>query len=367
MFLIVTRSFPPDIGGMQFLMEGLANSLVNHGPVKIFADDVESCEKYDKSSNLNISRVSGIKLFRKFRKANIVSEFIRNNKNIRSIFVDHWKSLEHLDKSVLNNIPTFCLIHSKEINHEPGSRLNLRMVKAINKADIVVANSRFTKNLAIKSGIDENLIKIIFPGINEPVQINEEYNQEAKKIYNDAFPKLITVARLDKRKGQDNVIMALKNLKPKFPKIKYVCVGFGEEESSLEKLTSELNLKNDVCFLKNIDKNLKIALIQNSNLFIMPSRIYKKSVEGFGIAFIEAGSYKIGSIGGKDGGASDAIGHEKTGLICDGNNLSSIYDSVLKFFDNNKYKDYGNAAEEFSKKFYWNKIIKNYINLINQF
>ena len=27
------------------------------------------------------------------------------------------------------------------------------------------------------------------------------------------------------------------------------------------------------------------------------------------------------SLGGKDGGASDAIDHEKTGLICDGNNL----------------------------------------------
>ena len=33
----------------------------------------------------------------------------------------------------------------------------------------------------------------------------------------------------------------------------------------------------------------------------MPSVVYKKSVEGFGITFIEAASYGIGSIGGKDG------------------------------------------------------------------
>ena len=48
---------------------------------------------------------------------------------------------------------------------------------------------------------------------------------------------------------------------------------------------------------------------------------HKSSVEGFGIAYTEAAQYGIPSIGGKDGGASDAIEHEKTGLICDGNNL----------------------------------------------
>ena len=39
MFLIVTRSFPPEIGGMQILMKGLSESLVEHGPVKVFANE----------------------------------------------------------------------------------------------------------------------------------------------------------------------------------------------------------------------------------------------------------------------------------------------------------------------------------------
>ena len=83
----------------------------------------------------------------------------------------------------------------------------------------------------------------------------------------------------------------------------------------------------------------------------MPSRIVKKSVEGFGISFIEAATYNIASIGWKDGGAADAIVHNKTGLICDGEDLNSIYDSVLKFFKKNNYKEYGKAANEFSKNF----------------
>ena len=71
----------------------------------------------------------------------------------------------------------------------------------------------------------------------------------------------------------------------------------------------------------------------------MPSIIYKKSVEGFGIAYIEAAQYGIPSLGGKDGGASDAIKHEETGLICDGNELSDIYSSLNSMIENKKYEE----------------------------
>ena len=103
----------------------------------------------------------------------------------------------------------------------------------------------------------------------------------------------------------------------------------------------------------------KVALISESNLFLMPSRIEKKSVEGFGISFIEAASYGIGSIGGRDGGAPDAIIHKKTGLICDGNDLNSIYNSVIDFFENENYVKYGESAKDFSQKFHWEKVVKN--------
>jgi phosphatidylinositol alpha-1,6-mannosyltransferase len=159
--------------------------------------------------------------------------------------------------------------------------------------------------------------------------------------------------------------MLIKNLKSKFPKIKYVSIGLGKEEDNLLKLTKELDIEKEVIFLKNIDSDLKMALITQANLFLMPSRIEKKSVEGFGISFTEAAACGVGSIGGKDGGASDAIVHNITGLICDGNDLNSIYDSVVNFFSNENFIKFGKNAQEFSKKFHWDKVVKNYIKLIN--
>jgi phosphatidyl-myo-inositol dimannoside synthase len=365
MFLIVTRTFPPVVGGMQSLMGGLSESLLDHGPVKVITYEYQNSNIYDNKSSINIERVKGIKIFRKFRKANLTNNFISENPNIRALIADHWKSLELVKAEYFKKIKTFCLLHSKEINHEVGSSLNKRLIRSTNNADYIIANSNFTKELAIKVGIDKSKINIIFPGIQRPKKIENILKIKAEKIFENSFPKIITVARLDKRKGHDKILMLIKNLKIKFPKIKYVSIGLGKEEDNLLKLTKELDIEKEVIFLKNIDSDLKMALITQANLFLMPSRIEKKSVEGFGISFMEAASCGVGSIGGKDGGASDAIVNNKTGLICDGNDLNSIYDSVVNFFSNENFIKFGKNAQEFSKKFHWDKVVKNYIKLIN--
>ena len=363
MFLISTRNFPPDVGGIQNLMEGLSNALLNHGPVKVFADSFENSENYDLNSKLDIQRISGFKIFKKYRKANLVKEFIKDN-DIRAVFFDHWKSLENIELSTLERTKSFCLIHSKEINHPIGSSLNKRMISALNKANFIVANSDFTKNLATKLGYKNKNIKVINPGCNYPIQVNEEGKKFAENIFTDAFPKLITVSRLDGRKSHKNVLMTIKNLIPKFPKLKYVSIGDGDEKNNLEKLSKELGLIDQVRFIYKSTEQEKIGLLEKSDIFIMPSVIYKKSVEGFGITFIEAASYGKPSIAGKFGGEADAVLEGKTGYLCDGNDLNNLYETLLKILDNDKYKKLGANALEFSKNFSWNKIVKKYIELI---
>jgi len=364
MFLVVTRSFPPEVGGMQVLMGGLSEGLLQHGPVKVFADEVPNSEKFDKNSSMDIERIKSIKLFRKYRKSNLVNNFLDKNSNIRAIFFDHWKSLELINKDLLKKTKTFCLTHSKEINHEKDSALNKRLIKSLDKANLVIANSNFTKELCIKVGIDNEKINIINPGIYRPLTLEDSSLEEANKYFKNGFPKIITVARLEKRKNHSKILMVIKNLKSKFPNINYISIGDGDEKKNLLKLKNELSLNSCVSFINDIPEKLKLSLIASSNLFLMPSIIDKKSVEGFGISFMEAASYSVGSIGGKDGGAADAIVHEKTGLICDGNDLNSIYESVISFFEKNKSNDFGKAAKNYSENFHWNKIVKRYLELI---
>ena len=363
MFLVSTRNFPPELGGMQNLMEGLSNALLNHGPVKVFADKINEDENYDQNSKLNIERVPGFKIFRKYRKANLVKEFLKSNQ-IRASFFDHWKSIENIDEEILKKTKSFCLIHSKEINHPINSSLNIRVLKALGKANYIIANSRFTKELAIKLGVKVKDIKVINPGCNYPIPINDSAKEFAKKIYDEAAPKLITISRLDRRKSHQNILMTIKNLLPKFPNLKYVSVGDGNEKNNLEKLKKELGLGEEIKFIFKSTEQEKVALLDQSDVFVMPSVIYKKSVEGFGITYIEAASYGKPSIGGIYGGEGDAIKSGQTGYLCNGNDLNSLYETLLKILENNRHKELGTNALEFSKNFNWNIIVKKYIELI---
>ena len=281
---------------------------------------------------------------------------------MRASFFDHWKSIENLEKDILKKTKTFCLIHSKEINHPVGSFLYKRVLNALAKADHVIANSKFTKEFAMKLGIKN--VTIINPGCNYPIGVSEEAREFSKNIYGNASPKLITVSRLDGRKSHQNILMSIKNLLPKFPNLKYVSIGDGDERKNLLKLRKELSLENNVELLLRSTEQEKVALLEQSNVFVMPSVIYKKSVEGFGITYIEAASYGKPSIGGIYGGEGDAIKYGVTGYLCNGNDLNAIYATLSKILSNEKYKELGANAFEFSKRFSWEKIIKNYINLI---
>ena len=360
MYLIVTRSFPPEVGGMQNLMWGLSKSLSKYNLIKVFADYQDKHEEFDSEVSFSIERIGGPKLLRKYRKSYLINEYLKKNKNIKCIISDHWKSLE----LIKSNIKKICLVHSKEINHKKGSRLNLKVLSVLNNVEYVIANSNFTMKLANDLGINKEKIKVINPGVDTAKKITKNYLDEAENLLKGKKNRLITVSRFDKRKNHEKVIMAIKNLKEIYPEIIYTCIGYGEEEENLKKLVSELKLEKYIIFLKNISNDLKNALVSKSNIFIMPSIIYKKSVEGFGIAFIEAAQYGIASIGGKDGGASDAIIHEKTGLICDGNNLNDIYESIDNIFKENKYIEYGKAAKINSQNFHWDKIIENYKRIL---
>ena len=360
MYLIVTRSFPPELGGMQSLMWGLARELSKNFMIKVFADYIENHKEFDEQATFSIERVGGPKLLRKYRKAYLIDEFIKNGK-VNGIIADHWKSLEHLK----TNKKKYCLIHGKEINHAKGSGINKRLLKVLNNVEKVIANSKYTKNLAIEIGVKEENIIVINPGIDPIKDLDQKSLEKVESLLKVKTPRLITVSRFDKRKNHQKVIMALRNLKQIYPDIIYICIGYGDEEENIKDLVKELDLEGQVMFFKDISEDLKNALVAKSNIFVMPSTIYKSSVEGFGIAYTEAAQLSIPSIGGKDGGASDAIDHGKTGLICDGNNLDDIYSSINSMFENKKYLEYGKNAKEFVTKFYWPNIIEQYKKILS--
>ena len=365
MIVITTRNFLPEIGGMQILMSDLAKHLSKFYKVKVYAEVSKGSDKFDEVQNYEIIRIKGFKFIRKFRKANQIQDFFLKKKDITALLSDHWKSLEKISKNTCLSTCTICLIHGKEINHPKGSPLNIRMLNSLKKAKYVIANSEFTKNLAIEKGVDENKLFIINPGtdIHENDDLDENY---AEKIFNNANPRIISVCRLEKRKGLENTLLALKNFQSKYENFKFAIIGDGEEKESLKDQIKNLNLSQNIILFQNMDTKLKNTLIKFADFFIMPSIQVGKSVEGFGISFLEAAKYGTASIGGIQGGASDIIKNKKTGLLCDGNSHEDIYKSLMLIMENNNYKVFGDNAKNYAKLFAWENQIKKYIDLIKK-
>ena len=364
MFVITTRNFPPAVGGMQTLMADLAANLVEHGPVKVFADAIDGDYDFDKKQNYQIERIKGFDFIKKYRKNNQVQIFCTENKNIRALIADHWKSIEKISDNICLQIPTLCLIHGKEINHKKGSLLHTRMTQSLKKAKFIIANSEFTKKLAIKKGIAAKKIKIINPGINPPKPIEGRYLEQAKEIFGSTNPKLISVTRLEKRKGIHSVILSLKNLQVLYPNFLYVIIGQGDESETLKNIARNMDLSNNIIFLEEVASGLKNALLKYADIFLMPSIEDGASVEGFGISFLEASMYKTACIGGVVGGAADIIKDGKTGFLCDGTNHDKIYQALNKMLNNKRYTKMGTNAQKHAQNFLWKDQIKKYIKLI---
>ena len=169
MYLIVTRSFPPELGGMQNHLWGFSKELSKNFLIKVFADYIEGHKEFDEQVSFSIERIGGPKFLRKYRKASLVDEFTKNNK-VKGIIADHWKSLEHLK----NDKKKYCFIHGKEINHPKGSNVNKRITKILNNIDQVIANSNYTKNLAIEVGVNPNKIIVMNPGIDTTKNLDQK-------------------------------------------------------------------------------------------------------------------------------------------------------------------------------------------------
>ena len=205
MYLIATRSFPPEIGGMQSLMWGLTREMSKNFMIKVFAEYHENHKEFDENINFSIERVGGIKFLRKIRKAQLINEFLKNNK-VQGVIADHWKSLE----LIKSNKKKYCLIHGKEINHPKNSSQSKRIVKVFDKVNKIIANSEYTKNLAISIGLNPEKIVVINPGVNRPKDLNKKSLDKVESLLKIKTPRLITVSRFDKRKNHEKVLMALR-------------------------------------------------------------------------------------------------------------------------------------------------------------
>jgi len=203
-------------------------------------------------------------------------------------------------------------------------------------AKAVIANSSFTVGLLKKIGVKEEKIHLIHPGVDteqfrpglNTYELKDKYNLLNKKI-------IVTISRLQERKGQDYVIRAMPLILKEIPNAHYLIVGDGEERERLEKLVKELSLEDKVTFVGFVSEKELPYYYNLADVFILANRVTSTNdVEGFGMVFIEANACEKPVIGGKTGGAIDAIIEGKTGLFVNPTDKKDIAEKITYLLKN---------------------------------
>ncbi len=366
MIIILTQCFPTRVGGIETLMYDIASNLSFKHDVKVLADEHDTYKdlEFDKNNNnFSIFRFKGLKFFRKRKKFNQLKKICNANK-IDVVISDSWKSLE-LPINFLkeNKIPIISLAHGNEIIVKNDNHLK-RIKKILEMTNAVVVNSTYTKNLLTKISGNLKKIEVIYPGIQSNNNITEQNID-----LNYGNPTLLTLARLEKRKGHLLILKSIFNLKKIYPNIQYIIAGEGDQLENIKNEIKNYNLDTNVKLVGTINESQKKFIFSKTDIMVMPTldETHVNSIEGFGIAYIEAAQYGIPAIASNVGGTTEAVLHNKTGLII--NNINELDESIKKLIENKQYRtELGqNAKIRVDNELNWKKQIERYNKLINDF
>ncbi len=359
MILFATQNFLPDIGGTQVYVTGLADALAKRGHgIAVYCDASSkgAARKVDEARSYPIIRFGGPRPWLRWRKARAVSRRIAQG-GVRAVVTDTWKSLELLSPQTLAAVRVFTLAHGSEFLAPPGSLKERRMIACLAKAGIVAANSQFTAGLVQPFLRGKTQVRVIWPGVVPPTGASRKFPSRVK-----GGARILTIARLEPRKGIDAVLRALPALQKTHPDIVYDIIGKGADKARLEALAASRGIKDCVRFHGHIAEPEKAALLAKASVFVLPNRREPGSVEGFGIVFLEAAAFGVPSIAGSDGGTGDAVLAGKTGLIVDGADEAAVQNALARLLGNSEAAlRMGRAAHErFWSDFAWDAAITRF-------
>lgn len=354
--LIVGTDFPPFSGGISTYTNELANALSKTDQITVLAPGALNTKSFDLECSYRIIRTPPIPILRSTAFF-IYIPYLTWRYHIDAVLHTVWPTalISHLWYFLIPT-PYFVSVHASEIlddkrtlHRRLKSYLKDWRVAALQKAKVIFPVSNYTAGLVISQGIDREKIQVISNGVNpqrfKPISSHHTGNKQKK---------MLTVARLDLHKGHDRVLEALAILKNQGLTPQYIIVGKGEEEIRLRKMVKNLGLESQVTFAGYVSESQLPEMYADSDIFVMASREIPGRldlIEGFGISFLEASASGVPVVAGRSGGVSDAVLHEKTGLLVNPDDPMDIAQALQKLLENpDSASQLGNEGRKWVEK-----------------
>lgn len=240
--------------------------------------------------------------------------------------------------------------HGEELTGWGRGRKFQAMCFALRHADKVLANSDFTRDTLVSLiGVSPERIAVIYPTVDtDGMQPGLPYDDLlAGLAINKGQPLILSVGRLMRRKGFDQVIKSLPYLKQQGLDVHYALIGIGDDWDYLQGLANELGVSDRLHLLGHVKAEDLPRWYNASTLFAMPNRDIQGDTEGFGLVYLEAGACEKPVLAGLAGGTGSAVVDGVTGLRVDGENLEAVQHALARLLQNPAMaKQMGRQARE---------------------
>ncbi|HHT9113574.1 MAG: glycosyltransferase family 4 protein [Planctomycetes bacterium] len=373
--LLITNDFPPIVSGISTVFYQIWKRLPPDRTM-ILAPKAPGCDEFDKKEPFHIIRKriptgeSGkTKLVKMIFNIFYALYHIRKY-NIGKLHCGQILSVgpAGLICKKLFGIKYNVYVYGSETLRFGNSRMmSWLMKKVIEEAEDLVPNSAFTMHEYERWGISRKKMVMIVPGVDSVFFHPQEKSRYLVDKYHLQDKQIImTVGRLDERKGHDMVIRAMAHVVKQFPNVVYMIVGKGREEQRLKNLADNLKLQDHVIFTGFVADESLPDYYNLCDVFVLPNREtelhdqLKGDYEGFGVVFLEASACGKPVIAGKSGGSCEAVVNGVTGLMVDPRNEGEIGRAIERTLsDKNFANQLGMAGRSRAEKeFDWQHIAK---------
>jgi phosphatidylinositol alpha-1,6-mannosyltransferase len=205
----------------------------------------------------------------------------------------------------------------------------------LSSAAVLVANSEWTRDrcLTVLSELDLDVpadrVRVVPLGADPAFFRPGLDTRDVRSRYGlEGGRWLVSVARLTRHKGIDTALKALARLRPRYPDLRYVVVGSGEERDALEAEARELGVAEQVRFLTDVPDRDLPAIYNCAEIYLGVSRLMEQRVEGFGISLAEASACALPVIAGRSGGIPAAVRDGETGVLVDADGVDPVVEAV---------------------------------------
>ena len=206
-------------------------------------------------------------------------------------------------------------------------------------ASHVLLYGDYSRNFMIRKGISASKLSCIYNSLDYDKQLEVRSNLTSSSIYFDHFqndyPVLLYIGRIQKRKRLDMIIEAMYLLRKRGVYTNFVCIGDNTEEIGLKDLIKQYGLQECVWLYGPLyDENKKGEMLYNATVCVSPGNV--------GLTAMDALNFGLPIITNDDFSTQmpeyEAIQSNQTGLFFRHGDVNDLASCIEQWFDIDKNK-----------------------------